>query len=262
MKSLIQFLLLLCTMQSYAQIPVWEICVEKDRYYSSDKDEDFILKKKPIKFCYNKYFFGFNTKGYIQIFPLEMWNQGTDRLGNITEEFINGECLNYERGDLIVTITHSKPQTILINYTRNGGWGILIETNSLYVGQVENYKPKPLMNPIEPKKQLRQPKSLVNIDSLLSYMVPWSSREIMASYNGYVGNVELTFKVDAFGNIEKLNKECIRLQNLPRDGVDYDLDKRIIAVLEKYLKFERPNGQDSISEIYNAVHMMKIPLKN
>lgn len=119
--------------------PIWSVCVNERRYqYVGAKDNGFRIINKPITFCYNDYYFGFVTgNGYVEVYPIESYSMSTNEEGYIVESFLNGRTENYEEGDYLILITHSKPATVLINYTRFGGHAYYIETNDLYTGKVK-----------------------------------------------------------------------------------------------------------------------------
>lgn len=192
------FILLIASKVTLGQIQIdWPICVEERVYnYTNAKLEDYILKHKFIKFCYSHQYFGLNDNGYLQVFPLEAYSSQTDKDGNITESFINGACQNYNRGDLYIVITHSKPQTILINYTVIAPWSIYIETNSLYTGKVTVNK-----NP--PKSKIEE-LAHFKIDSFINYSEHWGN----GNDTGVIGECKLNFLLHKNGTIT--NVRCIQ----------------------------------------------------
>jgi len=172
------FLLVLNPIKSLCQIPIdWAVCIEKNSYYyTNEKLEDFILKKKFIKFCYNHNYFGLNDKGYIQIFPLEAYSANFNIDGYMTESFCNGACENYSRGDLFIQITHSVPQKIIINYSTHPAWEIYIETNQLYSDTIKNYHNRKIVQ--KPQTEYSYKYAKIRINNPISFKSIYDNTKI------------------------------------------------------------------------------------
>lgn len=126
---------LLMPFYSIAQVDIdWAVCVNEKKYqYTTPNQDGFKIINKPFQFCYNfKYFSVMDKTGYNQIFPLERRNFIKNTKGEVVEEFTNGNCQNFSMGDVIVRITYSKPQSILISFTKQiTAHCYYIETNQL-----------------------------------------------------------------------------------------------------------------------------------
>ncbi len=242
MKRILFLLFSFISKEAIAQVNIdWAICVEEKTYqYTNAKTDGFVIKNKRIKFCYNRSYFGFdNGNGYIQVFPLESWNTGVDRFGNVTEEFINGECPNYARGDMMVTITHSKPQTVLIQNTREiTSYAYYIETNSLYTGKVTVNK--------NPSKTRIEELAHFKIDSFINYSEHWGN----GTDTGIIGECKLNFLLHKDGTIS--NVKCIEssknsstINRKYFNGILFDKKLNEVFLRMPVIKTDFKKGEDS-----------------